>query len=125
MNYLGLFFAIAGGVLSAFLAGVGSAKGVGMVGEAAAAVIREDSSKFGKMVFLILLPGSQGLYGLVITILLFSRIGLLGGSPMALTLEQGLMYFAACLPMAIVGLFSRNLSGQGLRRRRQHSCQES
>ncbi|NLK17902.1 MAG: V-type ATP synthase subunit K [Clostridiales bacterium] len=106
MDNLGLIFAIAGAVMSVFLAGLGSAKGVGMVGEAAAGVVREDPSKFGKMIILQLLPGTQGLYGLIAAIILFSQIGLLGGNPASLTLAQGLMYFIACLPITIVGYFS-------------------
>ncbi len=106
MDNLGLLLAIAGAVLSAFLPGLGSARGVGMVGEAAAGVVREDPSKFGKMIILQLLPGTQGLYGLIVAIFLFSKIGLLGGNPAQLLTGQGLMYFAACLPIAIVGYFS-------------------
>ncbi|HEY8420076.1 MAG TPA: V-type ATP synthase subunit K [Clostridia bacterium] len=112
MDNIGLVFALLGAVLSAFLAGLGSAKAVGMVGEAAAGVIREDPSKFGKLIILQLLPGTQGLYGLIVTILLLAKIGILGGNPIDLTLSQGLLYLTACLPMAIVGFFSAIMQGR-------------
>ncbi len=106
MNDLGLAIALIGAVSAALLAGIGSARGVGMVGEAAAGVVSEDPSKFSKVLILQLLPGTQGLYGLLTTVLVLSQLGVLGGQPTPLTLAQGLMYFGACMPIAIVGYFS-------------------
>ena len=105
MDNLGLVFAVTGGALSALLAGMGSAKGVGMGGEAAAGVITEDPSLFSKVLILQLLPGTQGIYGLLIAFITFTQIGVLGGSS-DISLAKGLMYFAACMPMAIVGYYS-------------------
>ncbi len=102
----GIFFAILGGVLAAAGGGAGSAIGVGRVGRAAAGVVTEDPSKFGKVLILEILPGTQGLYGFLIAFLLLTQIGVMGGSPIQLTTAQGLMYFAACLPMAIGGFVS-------------------
>ena len=106
MSSLGMSFAVIGAVLAALLAGIGSARGVGMVGEAAAGLISEDPSKFSKALVLQLLPGTQGLYGLLTTVLVLSQLGILGGAPIDLTLAEGLMYFGACMPIAIVGYFS-------------------
>lgn len=66
MSNLGIIFALSGAVLSALVAGLGSAKAVGMCGEAAAGVCSDDPSKFGKVLILQLLPGTQGIYGLLI-----------------------------------------------------------
>ena len=106
MSSLGMSFAVIGAVLAALLAGIGSARGVGMVGEAAAVLVAEDPSKFSKALVLQLLPGTQGLYGLLTTVLVLSQLGILGGAPIDLTLAEGLMYFGACMPIAIVGYFS-------------------
>ena len=103
---LGLVLALLGAVLAALLAGIGSAIGVGMVGQAAAGVVTEDPQKFSKVLILQLLPGTQGIYGLLIAFITLSQIGLLGGNPADLTLGEGLSYLAACLPMAFVGLWS-------------------
>ncbi len=103
---LGVVFALLGASLAALMAGIGSAIGVGMAGEAAAGVVTEDPQKFGKVLILQLLPGTQGIYGLLIAFITLSQIGLLGGEIKDLTVAQGLMYFAACLPMAFVGLWS-------------------
>lgn len=105
MDNLGIVFALAGAALAALLAGIGSAIGVGMAGEAAAGVITEDDSKFGKVLILQLLPGTQGIYGLLIAFITLSQIGVLGGNA-DISLEKGLLYLAACLPMAIVGYVS-------------------
>ncbi|MDE5764832.1 MAG: V-type ATP synthase subunit K [Ruminococcus sp.] len=112
MNSLGLTLAIAGAVCAALFAGIGSARAVGLVGEAAAGVVSVDPSKFSKALILQLLPGTQGLYGLLIAILLLSRVGVLGGNPADLTAMQGWMFFAASLPIAIVGYFSAIAQGR-------------
>ncbi len=112
MNSLGLALAIIGAACAALFAGIGSAKGVGLVGEAAAGVVSVDPNKFSKVLILQLLPGTQGLYGLLTAILLLTRIGVIGGSAQALTTAQGLMYLGACLPIAIVGLFSGIAQGR-------------
>lgn len=112
MSSIGIAFAVLGAVFAALFAGIGSAKGVGLVGEAAAGVVSVDPSKFSKVLILQLLPGTQGLYGLLTAILMMSRIGIIGGSPADLTLSQGLMFFAAALPIAFVGLLSGIAQGR-------------
>lgn len=106
MNNLGLALAIAGAALAALLSGMGSAKGVGIVGEAAAGLVAEDPTKFTKVLILQILPGTQGLYGFITAIMIMIKTQLLSGAPLDLTLTQGLQLFAACLPMALVGYFS-------------------
>lgn len=106
MDKYGIVFALCGAVLAALAAGMGSAKGVGMAGEAAAGVITEDPSKFGKVLILQLLPGTQGIYGLLIAFIALSKTGIIGGQSVEITLVQGLLYFGACMPMALVGYVS-------------------
>lgn len=102
---IGTFIAILGAALAAGLAGTGSAIGVGVAGKAAAGVVSEDPDKFSKCLVMQLLPGTQGIYGLLVAFLVFVKINLFGGV-YALSLGDGLSLFAACLPMAIVGLVS-------------------
>lgn len=104
---LGIFFIVLGAVLAAGLPGMGSARGTSLVGQAAAGVVSEDPSKFGKVLILQILPATQGLYGLLIAILTLSFTGVMGGAgAVHYTWQQGLGFMAADLPMAVVGYFS-------------------
>ena len=102
---LGPFFAVLGMALASLLPGMGSAKGVGIGGKAASAVVTEDPSQFGKVLVLQLRPGTQGIYGMLIAFMCMLNIGLMGGTA-EITVVKGLCYLAACLPIAIVGYFS-------------------
>lgn len=68
------FFAALGVVFTIFLSGIGSARNVGTTGQAAAALLKEQPEKFVSALILQLLPGTQGLYGFVIGILIFFKI---------------------------------------------------
>ena len=81
-------------------------KGVGAAGQAGAGVVTEDPSKFSKVLLLQLLPGTQGIYGLLVAFVTLNKIGALSGSLVQIDGATGLMLFFACLPMAIVGLIS-------------------
>lgn len=100
------------GAAIAALAGIGSAMGVGIAGQAAAGVLAEDPKKFGKTLILQALPGTQGIYGLLMAFLIFIRIGLLGGGMMDLELSQGLYIFASGLPIGLVGIWSGIAQGK-------------
>ncbi len=105
MIFTGQNLALLGAALAVILAGFGSAKGVGMVGEAAAGLLTEDPSKSGKALILQALPGTQGIYGLIIAFLIIFKIGVLG-TPAPLTVSQGIYFLMAALPIAIVGYYS-------------------
>ncbi len=108
----GLFWAFLGVVLAVVLSGIGSAKGVGIVGEAATGLMAEDPSLFGKVILLEALPGTQGIYGLLIGFVTCLKLGLFNDSLTELTLVQGLLLFLACLPIGIVGLLSAKYQGR-------------
>lgn len=108
---LGLVFALTGSAMASLFAGIGSAVGVGRAGQAAAGVVTEDPSKFSKVLIMQLLPGTQGIYGLLIAFITLSQVGILGGSADISTVK-GLLYLAACLPIAFVGLISAMSQGK-------------
>ena len=109
---LGLILAIIGAVLAAVLPGIGSAYGVQIGGQAAAGVVSEKPDLFGKLLVLQALPGTQGIYGFLTAVPVMVRTGLLSGSAVQLTTQQGWAFFAACMPMAIVGLLSAISQGK-------------
>ena len=108
----GYAIAMLGAGLAALLPGIGSAKGTGMTGEAGAGLCSQDPGKFGKALILQVLPGTQGLYGLVIWFFAMLQMGALSGEASALTVAEGTRYFMACLPIAIGGLLSALAQGK-------------
>ena len=104
MNGLGLVLAVAGAVIATVLSGIGSAKGVGGAGQASMGVLSEDPTKFGKMLVLTLLPGTQGLYGFIVGFLIIANCGVLGGNMPSL--GQGLAFLAAAFAIGLGGLVS-------------------
>ena len=112
MENLGIVYALLGAAIAVLLAGAGSAMGVGIAGQAAAGVVTEDPSKFAKVLIMQLLPGTQGLYGLLVGFITLSKIGILGGGVADVSVQTGLMILAACLPIGIVGLISGVAQGK-------------
>lgn len=109
-NNGGMVFALLGAALAVGLSGIGSARGIGIVGEAASGLMTEEPEKFGKTFILVALPGTQGLYGFVIALILFTKIGIFGGNAPGFGL--GLKYFMACLPIALAGWKSAIAQGK-------------
>ncbi|HQC35723.1 MAG TPA: V-type ATP synthase subunit K [Bacillota bacterium] len=105
LGLLGAGFAVA-------LSGSGSARGCGIAGEAGTGLLCQDPSKFGKIMVLQVIPGTQGLYGLVVGFICLMRMGVFDGSFVDMSLELGLRYFAACLPIAIGGGVSAVAQGR-------------
>ena len=91
--------------LAAALAGVGSAIGVGIAGQAGAGVLSQDSEKFGSVLVLQMLPGTQGIYGFAVAFLIVLKTGILS-TPVELSVFDGVLIGAMALPIAIVGYFS-------------------
>ena len=114
------FFEMVGGQALAFigialaigLCCIGSAKGTGMVGEAATGVISETPEHFSKCMILQVLPGTQGLYGIVAWFMVLLKINVFGGQMAQLTIQDGVAIFWACIPMALGGLLSAIAQGR-------------
>lgn len=110
----GLALALLGAGLAAVLSGIGSAKGTGIAGEAGAGLLCEDPGKFGKVMILQVIPGTQGLYGLVVWFFALLQMGVFGGNvdPTSLTVVDGLRVACACLPMATGAAISAPAQGR-------------
>ena len=109
----GLALALLGAGLAVGLSCVGSAKGTGIAGEAGTGLLSQDPSKSGKVMVLQLLPGTQGLYGMVAWFFVLLTMGVFGGSGMvSLTVSQGLTIFVSCLPIALGGWLSAIFQGR-------------
>lgn len=101
IQYGGSILAFLGVALAALMAGIGSARGTGMVGEAATGLLSEDPSHFSKCLILQVVPGTQGLYGLVIAFFALVQMGIFAGTDLlTITLGGGMRVFISCLPVA-------------------------
>lgn len=103
---LGLTYAFLGGALAVILGGIGSAIGVGLAGQAASGVMSEDPEKFGSLLLLVALPGTQGIYGFLSGFLVMLKLGVTAGKLVVPPVDQGLQILIACLPVAFTGLVS-------------------
>ena len=102
----GVVFGILGAALAVLLSGIGSARGVGLAGEAAAGLVIDEPEKFGKSLVLQLLPGTQGLYGFVIGLMVLGKL-----KP-EMPIQTGLGILMACLPIAFAGYGSAIAQGR-------------
>jgi len=110
--FTGPVIAFMGAALAATVAGIGSARAVGFVGEAAAGVLTQDPSQFGRVLILQALPGTQGIYGLLTWFMVMMQGGFLAGNTADISVAQGWMFFMACLPIMFVGYFSAVYQGK-------------
>ena len=109
METLGLGNAIAliGAAMAVFLAGSGSAIGIGIAGRSAAGVLTELPERYGLNFIMVVLPGTQGFYGFLGGFMILQNMGIIGeAGAVQLSWQQGLMALAACLPIAFTGLLS-------------------
>jgi F0F1-type ATP synthase membrane subunit c/vacuolar-type H+-ATPase subunit K len=113
----GIVIALLGAALAVVLPGIGSALGVGLVGQSAAGVVTEDPDKFGQTLLLQALPGTQGIYGLLTGFLIMQRVGVIGGNLLDLTTGQGLTVLMAAASDRPGGSSLRHLPGAGRRSR--------
>lgn len=102
----GVIFGGLGVAVAVFLSGIGSAIGIGIVGQAASGLVIEEPEKFGRSLVLQLLPGTQGLYGFVIGLLVMGQLDL------GMSLANGMYLLAACLPVGFVGWLSAIAQGK-------------
>lgn len=102
----GVVFGVLAAALAVLLAGIGSARGVGIAGEAAAGLVITEPEKFGKAMVLQLLPGTQGLYGFVIGLMIMNQLNI------NMSIQQGLYLVMVSLPVGLVGLRSALYQGK-------------
>lgn len=108
----GLVFAIAGAVVVMVLSGIGASIGVALAGQAAAGVMTEDPEKFGRMIPLVGIPGTQGFYGFLIGFLVLNKLNFLGATIKVPTLSQGVQLFVICVIVSLVESISAVWQGK-------------
>jgi len=104
-----LILAYVGLALMVGLAGVGSAIGVSIGGNATIGALKKNEEAFGSYMLLSALPGTQGLYGFAGFFIINQKIPVLAAE---MTIHQGIAIFAAGLSLGLVGLISAYKQGQ-------------
>lgn len=94
----GLHWALFGGGLAAIGGAIGSAIGVANASKTGLGVLTEDPDKFGSVLILAALPGTQGFYGFIVALLVFVFFNL--STNPQVSLAAGPAVFFACLPAA-------------------------
>ncbi len=106
MGY-GIALAFLGAGLAVLVAGIGSAIGIGIAGRSAAGVLSEKPERYGQMFIMVVLPGTQGLYGFLGAFLVMLKMNFFGaGGLPEISVSLGCQILAACLPVALAGLVS-------------------
>jgi V/A-type H+-transporting ATPase subunit K len=108
---IGLILAILGAAVAVVLGGIGSSIGVGIAGEAADGVVAEDPEKFGKVLLLQALPGTQGIYGFLAAFWVMLKTNMLAQA-IPISTVTGLQILMACLPVALACLVSGIYQGR-------------
>jgi V/A-type H+-transporting ATPase subunit K len=109
--FSGTTLAMIGAAFAGFFAGTGSARGCGIAGEAAAGVLTEDPNKFGQTLLLQALPGTQGIYGMIIAFLILLKVGLIGEAA-SISLITGFQFLICGIPIGVVGFTSGIAQGR-------------
>lgn len=105
-SQLALLIAFIGAGMATILPCIGSILGVSMIGQAGSGLLTEKPDLAGKVITLAVLPGSQGLYGMVISLLFIFSYGTVISGEVPLTLTQGFILFAAFVPVTVTCLTS-------------------
>ncbi len=103
---MGYSIAMIGIALCVLLCGIGSCIGLYKTSTTAAGVLGEDPKKFGKIMVLVLLPATQGIYGFIIGIIASGAI------QTTMSTAMGWAMLGAVLPMALSGLVSAYFQGK-------------
>lgn len=102
----GMVMAGLGIALAVVLSGTGSAKGVGVAGEAAAALLKDNPELFAKALILQALPSTQGIYGFVVGFFILLNVEA-GMDP-----SMGWYYLMSGLTVGIAGYTSGPAQGR-------------
>ncbi len=106
---MNLFIAYVGIAFMVGVAGIGSAYGVSIAGNAAVGALKKGGGSFGNYLVLTALPGTQGLYGFAGYFMFQNIFGMLTPE---MTAIQASAIFGSGIALGFVGLFTAIRQGQ-------------
>lgn len=107
----GFMWALMGAGFAAIIGGLGSAIGITIASAAATGVLSEDDTKFGQVLPLTAMPGTQGIYGFIAAVLVAVFFNILGGNT-KIPADIGFAIFLACQPVAWLCLLTAIYQGR-------------
>jgi V/A-type H+-transporting ATPase subunit K len=111
-NY-GLVLAVLGAAIAVFLPSFGSCIAIGVAGQAANGLLGEDPERFGSLLILVALPGTQGIYGFLGGFMIIRKLGFLSDAPtVSMAIQHGWEILFAALPVGLGGLVSAMHQGK-------------
>ena len=122
MDYA-IAIALSGAAIATFLAGIGSSIGLGIAGRTATGVLTEKPERYGLTTLLVVLPSTQGIYGMVIALFIMLKLNMFAGGLDNLSIAVGLQLLAGSLPVGFAGLFSGIHQGKACAGRFMQTCQ--
>lgn len=111
LGMTGVDWALMGGAFAAVLGGIGSAIGITIASSTVSGVLSEDDTKFGQLLPIAAMPGTQGIYGFIAAVLVVVFFDVLGGNT-DLAAVGGFQVFLACQPVAWLCLFTAIYQGR-------------
>jgi len=114
LMFAGVHWALIGAGVAFIGGAIGSSMGITYVANVGAGVLAEDPDKFGRLLPIIAMPGTQGIYGFITAFLVwvfFLRTPQLLANP-----SVGFQVFLSCLPVAFacfVSAIYQGLTGTG------------
>lgn len=111
LGLAGADWAMLGGGMAAVLGGIGSSIGITIASAVISGIVTEDGEKFGKLLPIAAMPGTQGIYGFISAILAMVFFGILEGD-MGLSGAAGFKVFLACQPVGWLCMVSGIYQGK-------------
>jgi len=111
MSY-GMMLALAGAGMAVLLPGIGSALGILISSKAATGVLSERPERYGQLLIMVVLPGTQGFYGFLAALLVMIKLNFFSGAKIDPIFQLGVQILLACLPVAFAGLITAIYQGK-------------
>ena len=111
LNIVAQVLTIGGAAFAFGLGGLGSARGITIASQQGAGVLREKPELFGKLLVMIALPGTQGIYGYIIALLVANKTGVFSGN-INVDATKGIALCIVCVFAGIVQFVSAIKQGE-------------
>jgi len=109
----GMLLALAGAGMAVLLSGIGSSIGILISSKAATGVLSEKPERYGQLLIMVVLPGTQGFYGFLAGLMVMIKLNFFGGTGITQpSFQLGLQILTACLPVAFAGLITAIYQGR-------------